>query len=177
MAPCHEGTRPMMGAFDLIGAPGKGRGGMVSWRRGFGAGMSRREKRTESPDSAAQRTAGDVGIHLWRAAARWRRHAERELADVDLTLAQWLVLDATHALITEMGDAINQSQVAARLEQDRMTVSQVMRALARKGLIDRGPDLLSSAYRIWVTASGIRALARGRERIEAASLVALGRCD
>lgn len=35
-----------------------------------------------------------------------------------------------------------------------MTVSQVMRALARKGLVDRGPDRLSTANRIWVTVSG-----------------------
>lgn len=96
---------------------------------------------------------------------------------MDLTLAQWLVLDASHELISQMGDAINQNQVAARLGQDRMTVSQVMRALERKGLVDRGPDLLSTAYRIWVTASGIRALAKGREGIEAASVAALGpRC-
>ena len=137
-------------------------------------GMSRRTKRTEGEVSTSQRAVGVIGIELWLTAARWRRHTERELARVELTLAQWLVLDASHALITEMGDAINQNQVAARLGQDKMTISQVMRALARKGLVDRGPDLLSTAYRIWVTASGLRALARGRERIEAASVAALG---
>lgn len=72
--------------------------------------MSRRKIQTQGAEVASQRTVGSVGIELWQTAARWRRHTERELARVDLTLAQWLVLDASHALITQMGDAINQTR-------------------------------------------------------------------
>jgi DNA-binding MarR family transcriptional regulator len=91
-----------------------------------------------------------------------------------LTFAQWLVLESTYGLIVETGDATNQAAVAVRMELDKMTVSQVMTTLDERGLVDRGPDLTGRAYRIWVTSSGQRALSKGRERVEAASLAALG---
>jgi DNA-binding MarR family transcriptional regulator len=103
------------------------------------------------------------------AAVRWRRAVERELASVELTLTQWFVLEATAAIERETGDATNQSAVAARADLDRMTTSQVMSALSRRGLVDRGPDMCGRGYRIFVTPAGLAALRAGLACIEAAS--------
>jgi DNA-binding MarR family transcriptional regulator len=112
-------------------------------------------------------------MDLWRAAMHWRRVVEAELAGLDLTLAQWLVLQALSELVATQGDAVSQAKVAAHLEMDRVTVSQIMRLLDRRGLVSRGPDLTGPALRIWVTAAGGRLLARAKPRFEAASARAL----
>jgi len=83
---------------------------------------------------------------------------EAELKGVGLTFPQWLVLDATNRLIHESKDAVNQNAVARRAELDRMTVSQVMRTLAKLGHVDRGPDAVGPGYRIWVTSKGEKTL-------------------
>lgn len=100
---------------------------------------------------------------------RWRRTVESELTQLRLTFTQWLVLDATNQLVRETGDAVSQVMVAARLELDQMTVSQVMRTLSRTGLVDRGISAGRPAYRIIVTARGQKLAADGRARVEAAS--------
>jgi DNA-binding MarR family transcriptional regulator len=120
-----------------------------------------------------EQRAGVAGMDLWRAAMHWRRVIEAELTDFDLTLAQWLVLHALSKLIATQGDAVSQVKVAADLEMDRVTVSQIMRLLDRRGLVSRGPDLTGPALRIWVTAAGARLLARATPRFEAASARAL----
>jgi DNA-binding MarR family transcriptional regulator len=100
---------------------------------------------------------------------RWRRQAEAELRPLGLTLTQWMVLESTQQLIQETGDAVNQSAVAARVELDKMTTSQVMRTLESRGLVDRGPDMTGRAYRILVTSKGRQAVQLGQARVEAAS--------
>src|SRR5688572_6210827 len=105
--------------------------------------MSLRNGRSSLMSSAPRGTratgqrAGAAGIDLWRAAMRWRRVIELELARFDLTLAQWLVLDALAKLIATERDAVSQAKVAAHLEMDRVTLSQVMRLLDRRGLVSR----------------------------------------
>jgi DNA-binding MarR family transcriptional regulator len=105
-------------------------------------------------------------LHL---AKRYRRMLEQELAPVDLTFTEWFVLQATLSLVHETNDAVNQNAVSARTEQDRNTTSRVMRALERKGLVDRGPDALGPGYRIWVTPKGERVSSKGQARFETAS--------
>ena len=100
---------------------------------------------------------------------RWQRRVARELAPLNLTLMQWLVLDTTNALITETGDAVSQQAIATRLEIDKMTVSHAMRALNNLALVDRGPDFLYCAWRIWVTKKGIDVLEEGRKRVACVS--------
>lgn len=136
--------------------------------------MARGAEDEHDPLGGANALAAPTGVELWRTAMRWRRETERELARVGLTLTHWLVLEATSGLIAQSGDATHQARVAARAQLDKMTVSQAMRRLERAGFVDQGPDLSSSAYRIWMTARGRRALTEGRERIEAASRAVLG---
>jgi DNA-binding MarR family transcriptional regulator len=100
---------------------------------------------------------------------RWRREVEAELRSLALTLTQWLVLEATDELIRESGDAVNQNAVAARTELDRMTISQVMRGLAERSLVERGSDSTGRAYRVVVTRQGRGLLKRAQPRVEAAT--------
>ena len=100
-------------------------------------------------------------------ACRWRRAVQAEVRPLGLTFAQWFVLEATaHALQTER-DAVSQSQVARSTELDRQTISQVMHALDRLGLVDRAPDYTGRAYRIYLTTKGERVLHRATTRVEA----------
>lgn len=125
-----------------------------------------KEQVREKVDGPAARA---MGFDLWRMGLRWRRQVEAELAETGFTFTQWLVLDATNAAIAETGDAVSQNTVAAHADIDKMTVSQVMRTLEDRGLVDRGPNSEGPAYRIWVTNKGRRALQEGRARVEAAS--------
>jgi DNA-binding MarR family transcriptional regulator len=76
------------------------------------------------------------------------------------------VLEATDDLIREERDAVTQASVALRTELDPGTTSQVMKALAKAGLVDRGPDMTGPAYRIIVTQEGRRRLRQAVERVE-----------
>jgi DNA-binding MarR family transcriptional regulator len=108
--------------------------------------------------------ARDLYLSAWR----WRRLVEGALKSVELTFTQWLVLQATSDLIRESKNAVNQNAVATRTGLDRMTVSQVMTTLAKLGHVDRGPDAVGRGYRIFVTASGRKALAQSKQRVDAA---------
>lgn len=121
-----------------------------------------------------RRSGRDVGLELWRVAGRWRRQVNAELTPLGLTLVQWSILEETHRLIVDTGDAVSQMAVASGLEMDKMTLSHAMRALQRRGLVDRGPDLTGPAYRIWLTSEGERMRQQGCERVEVASLATLG---
>jgi DNA-binding MarR family transcriptional regulator len=125
-----------------------------------GAGSPSSSPRREGTAIAAQAT------ERYLAAWRWRRAVEAELKPLGLTFTQWLVLGATAALIRESKDAVNQNEVAARTELDRMTVSQVMTTLEDLGHVDRGPDMIGRGYRIWITSSGRKTLTRSRARLE-----------
>lgn len=113
--------------------------------------------------------AASAALARWRAAQHWRRRADAELASIGLTLVQWLVLESAAALIRQSGDAVSQKEVSVRVELDQMTVSQAMRVLDGKGLVDRGPSSEGPAYRIYVTSDGKALVARGWERLGSVS--------
>jgi DNA-binding MarR family transcriptional regulator len=110
-----------------------------------------------------------VWLRHWQRAMRWRRRVERDLRSLELTLAQWLVLDAMSTLFGETNDAVSQIQVARRLEMDKATLSQVMNGLDRRGLVDRGLSFPGPECRIYLTRIGAKLAARGRAVIAAAS--------
>jgi DNA-binding MarR family transcriptional regulator len=99
----------------------------------------------------------------------WRRRIESELAELQLTLAQWLVLDALDVIFRETKDAAAQIQVGRRLGMDKATVSQVMALLERRALVDRAPEYPGNAWRIYVTNRGQLLLAKGRAVVDAVS--------
>jgi DNA-binding MarR family transcriptional regulator len=115
--------------------------------------------------------AGPVEVDkaLWYAAMRWRRGVEALTTPAGLTFTQWLVLDAIRELFDETEDASIQNEIASWIELDRTTVSQVVRRLLQKGLVDRDVDYRGKAWRVYVTDCGATLLAELYPRIKLAS--------
>src|SRR4051812_38355725 len=131
------------------------------------------DERTLAPiiaPSAGER-AGPAELHkaLWLAAMRWRRAVDALTDALGLTFTQWLVLDGIRELFDETEDASIQNEIAAHVELDRTTVSQVLRRLEQKGLVDRGIDYRGTALRVYVTESGANVLERLYPQIKVAS--------
>lgn len=130
--------------------------------------MATRKDRPRPPKSPAiprRATHLTLALNDYFRAWRWRRAVESELRSLELTFTQWLVLDATSRAIATERDAVSQSDVARTCELDRMTVSQVMKTLAERGLVDRGPSAEGPAYRIFLTQRGEQTVRRAEARV------------
>jgi len=135
-------------------------------------GMATRRPASRSAEPAPKpHRASNVTRALddYQRAWRWRRAVEGGLRSLELTFTQWLVLDATARAIGVEGDAVSQSDVARLCELDRMTVSQVMKTLSDRGLVDRSPSAEGRAYRIFLTRRGQRTLAQAEDCVTAAT--------
>ena len=76
------------------------------------------------------------GLMLWRVTNAWQRAIRSALAPFDLTHVQFVLLAAlAHA---DPEEPMTQRELADAAATDPMMTSQVVRALARKGLIERG---------------------------------------
>jgi DNA-binding MarR family transcriptional regulator len=103
------------------------------------------------------------GFLLWHATLRWQRGIAEELAPLDLTHVQFVLLACTWWL-NEQGERPNQIALAAQAGTDIKMTSQVVRSLERKGLIEREVDAADTrARRLQVTKRGaelaVRAIA------------------
>jgi len=139
----------------------------MAWSGLCTSGAVRKLESQVEPDLTSvldEHGAVDERIERWLAAQRWRRRVERVLAP--LTLTQWLVLDALARMIRESGDAVSQMQVARRLEMNKTCVCQAMQRLDAMGLVDRGPEFESSAYRVYLTEAGENAVRQARLRVD-----------
>ncbi|MEO8905100.1 MAG: MarR family transcriptional regulator [Polyangiaceae bacterium] len=108
----------------------------------------------------------DAVIDIVMRAARVRRAVEADLRPHGISFALWWVLYVTDWLSRQAQDAVSQQEIVLATELDKSTVSYLMRVLSDRGLVDRGPDGRSWAWRIWPTDKGTRLLA--------ASSIALG---
>ncbi|WP_378144643.1 MarR family winged helix-turn-helix transcriptional regulator [Cnuibacter sp. UC19_7] len=96
------------------------------------------------------------GFMLWRVTNRWQALMRRTLAPFDLTHVQFVLL----AALTWASDrhGVTQSELAQSVRVDTMMVSQVLRALEAKGLVERRPDPADRrARRVVATAAGVEA--------------------
>lgn len=109
----------------------------------------------------------EAGKLRWFAAMRWRRAVANALREGGLTFTQWLVLSAVRDVIAATEVPASQIEVARHLELDTSTVSAVMTALANRGLVDRGMDASTTAWRVLVTQRGAAVLEQS-ERLLAA---------
>ena len=114
----------------------------------------------------AQSTGGGFGYALLHAAQLWRTEAALVLKPFELTVPQFLVVMALYRQARHEWSPLTQSEVAARLGMDANTASQIVRALERRGLLDRRrhPDD-ARARELVLTAVGL-------ERARAASAAA-----
>ncbi|MGC0368745.1 MarR family winged helix-turn-helix transcriptional regulator [Microbacterium sp. SLBN-111] len=98
------------------------------------------------------------GFLLWQVTNRWQAAVRRALAPFDVTHVQFVLLAVLTYGDVEAG--LTQAEVSRRAGADPMMVSQVLRALAARGLVERTPDAIDRrAVRVRATAEG-RALAR-----------------
>ncbi|KQR88621.1 MarR family winged helix-turn-helix transcriptional regulator [Microbacterium sp. Leaf179] len=106
---------------------------------------------------------GDVspGFLLWQVTNRWQAAIRRALSPHELTHVQFVLL----AVLTwgDTADGMTQAELSHRAGADPMMVSQVVRALAERGLVERHPDAADRR------AIRVRATAEGRERARAAN--------
>lgn len=105
----------------------------------------------------------------WLAAMRWRRVVEAIVSKRGLTFTQWLVLEAVDELTAELECDPIQNEIAARVELDRTTVSQVVSTLERKDLVLREDEALGRAWLVGTLPLATDLLCELRPRIEAAS--------
>jgi len=80
-----------------------------------------------------ERSAKDDGAQLWRT------EAAAILKPFELTVPQYLVVMALYRQTRHDWPPLTQTEVASRLGMDANTTSQIVRALERRGLIDRQP--------------------------------------
>jgi DNA-binding MarR family transcriptional regulator len=77
-----------------------------------------------------------AGLMLWHLTNAWQRSVRAALAPHELTHVQFVLL----ATLTSMHPAqVTQRQLADAAATDAMMTSQVLRALERRGLIERSP--------------------------------------
>ncbi|EPD86560.1 MarR family winged helix-turn-helix transcriptional regulator [Microbacterium sp. oral taxon 186] len=107
------------------------------------------------------------GFMLWRVTNRWQAVMRRTLAPFGLTHVQFVLL----AALTWRADPGGTTQVdlAHTVRTDPMMVSQVLRALEAKGLVERRVDPADArARRVLATAAGVDKARTANAAVEAA---------
>lgn len=98
------------------------------------------------------------GFHLMHAALRWKAAAQSALEDTGLTATQFFVLGAVGWLTKTKGPP-TQREAADLAATDAMTLSQVVRALEGRGLVERLPDAADArVFRLRLTSEGEKAV-------------------
>ncbi|MDF2046958.1 winged helix DNA-binding protein [Microbacterium sp. Kw_RZR3] len=108
--------------------------------------------------------SGDAspGFLLWQVTNRWQAAIRRALAPHEVTHVQFVLL----AVLTfgDSDEGMTQAALSQRAGADPMMVSQVIRALAERDLVERRQDATDRrAVRVRATAAG-RELARAANR-------------
>jgi DNA-binding MarR family transcriptional regulator len=106
------------------------------------------------------------GFLLWHATLRWQREIAQALAPLELTHVQFVLLACLWWLDSQ-GQAPNQLTLARAAGTDVTMTSQVLRALERKGLLERRTDSRDSrAKTVHLDAAGARLARRAIDVVE-----------
>ena len=111
------------------------------------------------------------GFLLWRSTLRWQRTITAALRPLELTHVQFVLLASTWWLTEQTsGPPPSQRQLAEHADTDVMMTSQVVRALERRGLLQRTADNAGDGRikRLAVTDTGRELAVRAVEVVEAA---------
>ncbi len=96
-----------------------------------------------------------LGFLLHQSAINWRRGLARELREIELTPVQFFMLGSTSRLTTKDARGPMQREVVDNTGVDVNVVSQVVRQLAVRGLIERVRDAHDGrAFRLRLTEDG-----------------------
>ena len=106
------------------------------------------------------------GFLLWHATLRWQRGIAAALVPLDLTHVQFVLLACTWWL-NDQGEHPNQLALARFAGTDVKMVSQVLRSLEQKGLIEREVDPADTrAKRLRITSKGAELAPRAVAEVE-----------
>ncbi len=99
-----------------------------------------------------------VGFVMWRVVHRYQREVERVLRPLDLTHLRFVILTLV-AWMARSGELATQAEVARFGDIHPMQVSNVIKALERKGMVVRtlAPDN-ALARHVAITSTGMTAL-------------------
>lgn len=107
------------------------------------------------------------GFLLWRVSIRWRRAIETALKPFDLTHPQFVIL-ATTGWLTKEGQKISQLDVSRLSGIDPNTISQILRGLQAKGLINRYHSHNEKGKNPNLTPEGVGRLSKALPAVEEA---------
>ena len=94
------------------------------------------------------------GFLLWQVTNLWQREMRKALKRYDLTHTQFVLLAST-LWLSKQNEAVTQTLLSSHTKIDRMTTSTVLRALQKRGLIERQDHLTDTrAKAIRLTPSG-----------------------
>ena len=107
------------------------------------------------------------GLQLWRATLSWQRCVTAALKPLGLTHVQFVLVASTWWLNRVAGERPSQRRIAEHANTDPMMTSQVVRALAARGLLQRtaNPDD-SRARLVDVTEEGAELAVRAIRLVE-----------
>lgn len=94
------------------------------------------------------------GHALWHISNAWQRQLNSLAQEQDLTAMQFTILAGLRDL-SRSEEPVSQAILARHLNADRMMVSQLVRALEKKGLIMRGDSTIDSRSKsVLITGKG-----------------------
>lgn len=118
------------------------------------------------------------GLLLWRATLSWQRRITAALKPLGLTHVQFVLLASAWWLTRIAGETPSQRRIAEHANTDPMMTSQVLRALAGKGLLQRVRDPDDTrAMIVEVTSTGAELAVRAIRVVESADHDFFGAVD
>ena len=112
-------------------------------------------------------------FQVWGRAARWHREVIRALHPLGITPAQYAVLRALVRLSGKTEDALRQRALVDETDLSASLVSQALRALGDRGLVDCGINGVDArASRLLCTAKGRKLLEQAKPLVDAATRAA-----
>ncbi len=107
-----------------------------------------------------------TGFLLWKVNNLWQREIRKRLKKYDLTHTQFVVL-ATLVWLSEQRAVVTQVDIANQIEIDKMLTSNVLRALEKKGLVNRSEHKVDTrAKTIEPTKKGVGILRKAVKDVE-----------
>lgn len=107
------------------------------------------------------------GFLLWQVSTLWRRQVEAALATLELTHPQFVLL-ASLGWLLRHGKSVTQVELARHCGTDITMTSQVLRALERKGLIERKQQEGNERSKFpYLTSDGIKLIEKAIPLVEA----------
>ncbi len=113
-------------------------------------------KRKSGNKKRAEGNSVTLGFTLWQVSNLWQRELRKKLFPLNLTHAQYLLLQSVYKLSEDKDVVITQIRLAQNTGSDKMMVSKVLRTLEGKKLLKRtGLKADNRAKKITLTAKGI----------------------